>query len=329
MKEVRAFTRRTERVIAERFGIVNPVTNAARLLQAGRENSPAWLDARTRTVGASEIGVLMMSDHPYQSVFSLWHVKAQGRGRHPQTSAQERGHLLEPGIARRFAEAHPDLVVGRPNGALWSDPDFPHLSCTPDFLTINADGLIVPLETKSDEGGDGWGWGDEEIPAHHWWQINQQAGIVAAPYSYIARWNTRGYRDYTVVFDDDRYVKAAHEARLFMDDVKAGREPEPDGHRASGQIIREVHPRPVYAGAPVRVPDEWGDELDELKASRKEIERQIDDLTNKIRALMGDSPVAFDLTGRVHTRTLQARKGFEVKPTTIDKLTTKAPKGTT
>lgn len=324
-RRVRVFRRAAERVVAERFGISNPVTDARRLLRAGQENTPAWLDARTRTVGASEISILMMGEHPYHSVFSLWHVKRNGWGRHEQTHAQERGHLLEPGIARRFAAAHPELVVARPNGALWSDPDYPWMSCTPDYLTIDETGLIAPLECKSDEGGDGWGWGDEEIPAHHWWQATQQAGVFAAPYGYVARWNTRGYRDYTVAFDYERYAKSAGHARGFLDDVSAGREPEPDGHKATGAVIRDEHPYPLYAAGPVRLPAEWGDEMAALKATRKQIDREIKDLDHKIRAMLGDSPVGYDLRGRVYNRSQTPRKGFVMPPTVIDQVRTREP----
>lgn len=324
MREVRAFLPRTELDIAERFGILRPRVNARRLMRAGRENTAAWLDARTVTVGASEISILMMDRHPYHSVFSLWHVKARGWGRHPQTSAQERGHLLEPGIARRFADAHPELLVGKANGALWADPDFPWMSCTPDYLTIDEDGVIAPLELKSDEGGDGW-TGDD-VPDQHWWQVCQQAGVFAAPHGWLARWNTRGYDDYLIPADDARYVRAAGQARLFLDDVAAGREPEPDGHRSTGAVIRDEHPSPIYAGAPVLVPDEIGDELDALKETRKQVEDDIKRWEHQLRALMGDSPVAFDLKGHVFNRTRTPRKQYTVKPTVIDSVRVSAPR---
>lgn len=324
-RRVRVFRPAAERLIVQRLGIRQPITDARRLLRAGQENTARWLDARTRTIGASEIGILMMADHPYHSLFSLWHVKRHGWGRHEQTPAQERGHLLEEGIARKFAAAHPELVVARPNGSLWADPEHPHLSCTPDFLTIDETGLIVPLECKSDEGGDGWGPGDDDIPAHHWWQVNQQAGVFAAPYAYIARWSMRGYRDYTIAYDHDRYVKGAAEARLFLADVAAGHEPEPDGHRSTGSVLRDLHPEPVYVVQAAQIPPEWGDELAALKATRAEVDKQIKDYDHKIRALLGDAPTGWDVRGRVYTRTRTPRKGFTVPPTVLDQVRTREP----
>ena len=309
------------------FGVWRPTTDAVRLLRAGRENTDEWLNARTSTVGASEISVLMLAEHPYHSAFSLFHVKRSGWGRHAASPVEERGHWMEEGTARKFAAERTDLVVGRPNGALWCDPAHPWMSCTPDFLTMGEDRLIIPLECKSDEGGDGWGWGDEEVPAHHWWQVQQQCGVFAAPYGYLARWNSRGFRIYRIDYDHDRYTAAAEQARRFMDDVASGHEPEPDGHDSTRRVLIDAYD-PTYTVAPVRVPDEWGADLAALKESKKEIDRQIKDLTNKIRAMMGDAPVAYDLTGRVHARQVTARKGYTVKPATVDQLRTTEPRET-
>lgn len=324
---MRAFRPAAERRIDARFGIIRPTTDAVRRLRAGQENTDAWLDARTATIGASEISVLMLDQHPYHSLFSLFHVKRSGWGRHAPSPVQERGHWLEQGIAGKFADHRPDLVVGRPNGALWCDPALPWMSCTPDFLTIGEDGLIIPLETKSDEGGDGWGDGPEDVPAHHWWQVQQQCGVFAAPYGYLARWSSRGFRVYRIDYDHKRYVAAAHQARGFLDDVQSGREPEPDGHDSTREVLTDMYD-PTYVVRPVRVPDEWGAELSALKESRKEIERQIKDLTNKIRAMMGDAPTAYDLSGRVHARSITERKGFTAKPSTVDQLRTIEPRET-
>jgi predicted phage-related endonuclease len=322
-RHVRVFRRNTEKVIEERFGIVRPVTDAVRLLPPGQENTDRWLAARSATVGASEISILMMTDHPYHSRFSLFHVKAHGWGSYGQTNEQERGHLLEPGVARRFAEAHPELVVARPNGALWRDPLNPALTCTPDFLTINADGVVAPLECKTDEGGDDWGRGDEEVPAHIWWQAQQQTGVFAAPYGYVARWNSRGYTEYTIGYNHDRYSAAGREAQAFLAEVSGGTAPEPGGHPASLSVLHDVDP--VYAVAPARVPSEWGDEMDALKETRKQVEKQIKEMEAKIRARLGEAPTGYDRTGRTYQRARTNRRGYEVPPGVVDQVRTSAP----
>jgi predicted phage-related endonuclease len=323
-RPTRVFRPAVERQIEARFGIVRPVTDAVRLLRAGQENTPAWLDARSATVGASEISVLMMTDHPYHSRYSLWHVKAHGWGRFTQTDAQERGHLLEPGIARRFAAAHPELIVARPNGALWRDPQFPVLSCTPDYLTINTDGLIAPLECKSDEGGD-WGPGDDDIPAHHRWQVWQQAGVFAAPYTYVARWSGRGYRDYLIGYDHDRYVRAAAQADTFMATVRAGTPPVPDGHRTTGDVIDDAHPYPLSPLRPVEVPAGWGEELEALRVTRREIDKQIKAYEHRVHAALGDAAAGWDTAGRSYGRKQVRRKGFTVAPSVYYQIKTSGP----
>lgn len=321
-RHVRAFRRSTEKVIEARLGIVRPVTDAVRLLPPGQENTDRWLTARSSTIGASEISILMLSEHPYHSRFSLFHVKANGWGKHGQTNEQERGHLLEPGVARRFAQAHPELVVARPNGGLWRDPITRALTCTPDYLTIDEAGVIAPLECKTDEGGDDWGVGDEEIPAHHWWQVTQQMGVFAAPHGYVARWSSRGYRDYRIGYDHDRYSRAGVIAQAFLDDVAAGRCPEPDGHRESLAVLKDVDP--VYA-AIAQIPADWGDEMDALKETKRQVEKQIKEWEARIRDRLGPAPSGYDLTGRAYQRTQQQRRGHVVGPHVVDQVRTSAP----
>lgn len=326
-RRVRVFRPSVERGIRAQFGHEPPTTDAVRLLRAGQENTDVWLDARSASIGASEISILMLGEHPHHSRYSLFHVKRHGWGRHQTLPVQERGHWMEQGIGAKFADQRPDLVVARPNGALWADPQFRHMTCTPDFLTYSEDGLVIPLETKSDEGGDGWGWEDDAVPAHHWWQVQQQCGVFGAPYGYLARWNTRGYRLYTIDFQEDRYVASAGVAARFLADVQVGMEPEPDGHDTTAAVLRDLD---LDAdAAPVRVPRHWGDELDALAASKSEIVAQEKGIKNKIRAMMGTATSAYDLAGRTYTRSRMARKGYTVKAATVDKLdSTKPARGT-
>lgn len=655
-RTTRVFRPATERLIEQRLGVVRPRTDAVRLLRAGQENTERWLTARSATIGASEIGILMMAEHPYHSRFSLWHVKADRWGGFPQTDQQERGHLLEPGIARRFAAAHPRLIVAKANGGLWGDPQLRALSCTPDYLTIDESGLVAPLELKglatdtrlptptgwttmaqvqagdqligsdgqpctvtatsdvrwvdcyrltfddgtsvvcdgdhrwrvdvgtngrrrhgqivtareiaagvrnaagrhrfrvplagpmetgpanlpvdpytlgcwlgdgaaragritgadpelfdyitassglpvgpdiaprescptrtvygletqlrlsgllrnkhipdeyqrasvvqrlellrglmdtdgtyaqsrrqavfatvdkalavaveelvgtlgerpvlgshrgygfgkevtvwkvqwrpmryvpfrllrkadkvvissarshtvrrlivsavpvptvptrcvavdsadhtylcterflpthnSDEGGD---WDGDEPPVHHRWQVWQQSGIFAAPYGYLARWSSRGYRDYLVPYDHERYCRGAAEAQAFLATVAAGTPPPVDAHRVTGEVLRDQHPYPIAPVLPVEVPADWGDDLDALKEARKQLDAQVKHLDNQIRQAMGDAAFGWDAGGRSYARTRTPRKAYTVKASTIDQIRTKAPPAT-
>lgn len=326
-RTVQIFRPSINRKIAARFGHQPPVTDAVRLMRPGPQGTKVWRKNRSKTIGGSEISVLMQSDHPYHSRFSLWHVKRHGWGSHETTPEQQRGFWMEPGIAAKFGEAHPELLVAQAAGPLWADPQFPWMSVSPDYLVYGEDGLVIPLECKAVDGGDGWGPGDEDVPAHYWWQVQQQCGVFGAPYGYLARWYSRGFRLYRIDFNEARYVAAAGQARRFLNDVRAGHEPEPDGHDTTGAVLRDLYPDSDESSSPVRVPSEWGEELAALKASQKEIKRQIKTYENMLRAMMGSASAAYDLAGRRYARTLTPRRGYIVKPTIADSLTTYDPEG--
>jgi predicted phage-related endonuclease len=325
-RAVQVFSRSTNRKIAVRFGHSPPTTDAIRKLRNGPQGTKIWRGVRTKTVGASEISVLMLSQHPYHSKFSLWHVKRHGWGVHEMTPEQQRGHWMEPGIAAKFRDEHPEVIVAAANAPLWADPQFPWMSCSPDYLVYDESGLLVPLECKAVEGGDGWGYGDEDVPAHYWWQVQQQCGVFAAPYGYLARWSNRGFRVYRIAFDEIRYWAAAEQARLFLADVKSGHEPEPDGHPTTEHVLRDLYPDSDESAPPVRLPREWGDELAALKESKREINRQIKQYENMARAMMGAAANAYDLSGRRYTRTKTPRRAYSVKEAIIDSLTINDPK---
>jgi hypothetical protein len=159
----------------------------------------------------------------------------------------------------------------------------------------------------------------------HWWQVQQQCGVFAAPGGWIARWNGRGYRSYWIPFDPDRYAAAGKLAREFLDDVAAGREPDPDAHTTTTAVLKRLHPGVDYRLPPVQVPRDWGEDRDALTVSRAEIDKEIRKIDNMIRGRIGDAASGYDMAGRVYSRTIRARKGYTVKPGTTDSITTTPP----
>src|SRR6266542_3116141 len=128
-----------------------------------------WLLARARSVGASEIGIVL-GKSSFCSPYALWYRKKLD-WRLPRTEQMKWGHLTEEPIANLFAEEKADdLYVAKPLGApwsLWVDPQYDWMTCTPDRLAVDQEGQVSPVEVKSDEGGKDWGKpGTDEVPEH-------------------------------------------------------------------------------------------------------------------------------------------------------------------
>lgn len=97
-------------------------------------NEADWLEARRQGVTASEIAILMGLS-PYSSPYALYHQKLGILPPEDETAAMERGKVLEPYIADKFAGMHPELTVEGDGRSLFAHPERPWQLATPDRLT--------------------------------------------------------------------------------------------------------------------------------------------------------------------------------------------------
>ena len=123
-----------------------------------------WLEARRQGVTASEIAAVMgLSPASQDGPYALYHRKTGTLPPIEDNDAMERGRVLEPYIAEKFAQRRPELVVDGDGRQLYAHPDRPWQMATPDRLVQDSatcgvaerDGVfgvenIAVLETKSD-----------------------------------------------------------------------------------------------------------------------------------------------------------------------------------
>jgi len=90
----------------------------ATVLGRWEPGSPEWHAARAHGVGGSEVAAIVGCS-PFESRFSLWHRKAALVGPVDETPEMEWGRRLEPAIAAKFMDEHPnhdDRYKETPNG---------------------------------------------------------------------------------------------------------------------------------------------------------------------------------------------------------------------
>ena len=95
-----------------------------------------WLEARRAGITASEIAIVMGLS-PYSSPYALYHQKLGILPSDVDSDVMERGRVLEPHIAEKFAALHPELAVERDGRTLFAHRDRPWQLATPDRLTRN------------------------------------------------------------------------------------------------------------------------------------------------------------------------------------------------
>ncbi len=182
-----------------------------------------WLDARRKGITASEIAIVMGLS-PYSSPYALYHQKLGILPDGDDNLAMERGRILEPYIAEKFAAAHPEFAILGSGRELYARPDRDWQMATPDRMVhglyeagqctcgAGLDGYghergcgweldepVAVLETKTDSGSGEWGEpGTDEIPVHYRCQVLWQMDVLGVSRAYVAclnipRWEIREY----------------------------------------------------------------------------------------------------------------------------------------
>lgn len=214
------------------------------------EHSPEWHAARAPGIGSSEIAAVLGLS-PWESPFSLWHRKAGNVPVEIDDNPQmEWGRRLEPVIAAKFADEHPELsVVGcgtyHAAGRSWQRANPDRLLFGPEQTSEPWDEPpIAVLEIKNVRSRDGWGDPDtDDVPIHYRTQVLWQMDVMGVERAHLAVLiGGSDYREYLVEHDEGECAELRDAARAFLDSVDAGVAPNIDEHGATYVALQQMHP---------------------------------------------------------------------------------------
>jgi putative phage-type endonuclease len=207
--------------------------------------TPEWHAARAETVNGSEIAAIL-GISPYDSPFSLWHRKAGRLGEVAQDDVMYWGSQIEPVIRDEFNRRHPGEFGRRGFQArgLFRHHDRTWQGGGPDGV---AAGCL--LEVKTARYDDEWGEpGSAEIPVHYRAQCLWYLDVFGYQVCHVAALITGSdYREYRIEHDADEAAFMRDRARAFLDTLTTGQAPPIDGHTATYEAVKELHPE-IEAG---------------------------------------------------------------------------------
>jgi len=305
-----------------------------------------WLAARRLGITASEIAVVLGLS-PFDSPFGLYHRKRGDLAGAEDNMFLRVGRHLESLVCELFSELYPEFALVGDGRQLYRHPDRPWQMATPDSLIFDAgryecscgateDAAVVcscipddvPLatfEAKTSATYDDWGdEGTDEIPVHYrcqkLWQIDAMG--VEAGYLACLFLPSRKLRVYEIHLDDDArddLKLMREEAALFMDRLRAGREPDADWRPATGEALKRLHPS--LQDTDVTIPRTLAGQYRAACAAVKKAEQRKNLAENRIRARLGDGRRVFAPDGQaVATRQVYDVKEHVRKACTVNKL---------
>ena len=206
----------------------NPPTGV--LLGRYLPGTEEWEKARAGLcITATEIAAVL-NVSPWSNPFVLWHKKS-GLPVPPfvVTPQVEWGNRLEPAVAQKFADEHPEIQLSETG--TWRHYEREWQRATPD--RVAADRL---LEVKTSPTGEGW---ENGVPLHYYCQIQWQLDTLGLGLCHVAVLiSGHDYREYTVEYDaaDAKTMRAA--AETFLASVRNGERPDIDSSPATYETLR-------------------------------------------------------------------------------------------
>lgn len=238
------------------------------------DGSPEWHEARRSVIGGSEIGSILGVNN-FQSGYVLWYKKAglipDGNEENPLF---EWGHRLEPALAQKFADEHPEFQVSQSGSFVHEDRPWhganPDRLLRPRYEEVDPSGEVFEyegdfeavLEIKTSM--NGYGWENDMCPVKYVGQLRWYLECFGFEYGYlIVLANLGDYREFLIPRDPSKPVismqtgaaewysiggeEMLEAGRDFYESLPgkltpSGIPPEPDGGKDSYELIRTFHP---------------------------------------------------------------------------------------
>ena len=162
-----------------------------------------WAEARKGGIGGSDVASIM-GINPYSSPLEVWLVKT-GRAESPDLSGKESvewGNRLEPLVAEKFAEGHPELKVRRKNCTMAS-VSRPWAFANIDRELRGPDGSHGVLEIKTVGSRRSSDW-DDGVPAYYMTQVQHYLSVTGWGFAWVAVLiGGQEYREFLVPRDEE------------------------------------------------------------------------------------------------------------------------------
>lgn len=264
------------------------------------EDEEAWLKARTRGIGGSDVGAIC-GVSPFTSARQVYLNKT---GQFPDSmkpgqAAQERmhfGHMLEPVVAEEYARRTGAKLVSV--NATLQHKDFPWALANVDRLIVDDEGKpigILECKTTSEYNNDAWEEG--ELLMSYIYQLNWYMWIMdikQGAFACLVGGNKFYYYD---VFRNDELLNDViiPAAKSFwFDNVLALKEPEmqsTDTEFANGTYSA------VVKNSEITLADDTANDLAatvfDCKAKIKELEATMEEAQNRLKDRLKDHEIGY------------------------------------
>lgn len=260
-------------------------------------NDPAWHEARRTFIGASDApAVLGIS--PWATPLDVWADKLNLGQRFEGNLSTDMGHALEELIAQTWCKGSGKTLIA-PKATV-RHYDHPHIAASVD-REVSDPGDYELVECKYVGPNVAWQWRNG-VPVYVQAQCQVQMAVTGAKRVHVAALIVDyGPQFFTAVIERDDAVIDEIVGRLnqfWAEHIETQQRPDIDlawnAHKVSDALAR------IYAtpepGAAVRLPSALGELIAQRKHTKalvKDLEGQLEQIDNELRAALGDATEGF------------------------------------
>lgn len=288
----------------------------------------AWLAARERTIGSSEI-VTVCGLNPYKTPLALWAEKTKKVQPDAENEAMRLGRHMEEFIGGLFGRTKG--VRMQAGKTLFRHADYDWASATPDFFCYNKSAELELVECKNVGSHSAHHWQDGGIPNAAHMQTIWQLGVCGLERGHIAALvgaNVREFFTPEVTFDQSVFDQMLELGAKFMEMVK--RDVPPDAFSGDAELLTEL--RRPQTGKEIELPQEaealirqheiradYAKQLEQQAFAAKDAKKSIE---ARLIQLLGDATIGH-YGSAVVKRSLVNVKAYAVEPKSYWRLSVK------
>jgi putative phage-type endonuclease len=243
-----------------------------------------WLEHRQKSIGGSDAGAII-GLNPWCSPFTVWADKMGKLPPKEDSEAMRLGRDLEDYVAKRFTE-QTGKKVRRENNII-INPRYPFAHANVDRLVIGED---AGLECKTTSSLNLKKFKNGEYPAQYYVQCVHYMMVTGCKKWYVAVLVLGiGFYVFEIERDEGEIAALAESEEAFWEYVSTKTPPPTDGEKSTSESITAIYPE--SNGDTVNLMAYENDLKQYMTYSSliKDVEKQRDEVANRIKAFMGES----------------------------------------
>lgn len=270
-----------------------------------------WLAERRTGIGGSDVAAILGLNE-YSSPYAVWADKLGLLPDKNDTEAMRLGRDMEAYVADRFCERE-GVSVRRVNRIL-RHPDYPFMLANVDRMVNKSEGK-AGLECKTTSVLNLSKFKGGEYPANYYCQCMHYMAVTGAACWYLAVIVlNQDFMVYRIERDEDEIAALIKVESEFWQMVQDETPPPIDGSDATRRALEAVNPMdPDKPPALLYGMEDLIERRDCLNAEKKHVQREIDEINNKLKAGMGGATRGIMRGYELTLRTIQ-KQPYTVTP---------------